>query len=119
MEWLFVDHELWWLEGIFFQRNPVADTSEKIHKFIQLLLQDIADGNVVAAHLHHVGSAPIVFVHAGFNTNFLRYLQQPSVERIVEFVNQHLVRTVGSCSSFPCDAFTHELYQAGPVTYIS
>jgi len=108
------NHELWWLEGIFHQRNPRTDTVENIRKFLQILIQDIADGNVVASYLHHVGNVPIVFVHAGFHAEFLRFIQQPTVESLVQYVNQHLEQVVALCTSFPCNAFTHELYQAGP-----
>lgn len=108
------NHELWWLTGIFFQRNK-ADTEERIIKFLKLLWDDILTRKIVGSYVHYVNHRPIMFVHAGYTDNFVKYLKLDSAEEIANYTNNHLVNSVSQCTRLPCPSITkHELYEAGP-----
>lgn len=110
----FLDHELWWLTGIFYQRNK-ADTDEKVIKFLRLLWDDILTRRIVGSHLHYINSKPIMFVHAGYSDDFVKYLKLETAEEISNYTNNHLVYSVSQCNRLPCPAITKdELYEAGP-----
>ncbi len=109
-----IDHELWWLTGIFYQRNK-ADTEEKIIKFLRLLWDDILTRKIVGSYVHYINKIPVVFVHAGYTDAFIDYLKLDSAETISNYTNNHLVYSVSQCSRLPCQSITKdELYEAGP-----
>ena len=62
---LFGNHELWWLTGVLYKRNPETDTREKIIELVELLVTDIANDLVKGAYVHRVRGVPVLFVHAG------------------------------------------------------
>lgn len=108
------NHELWWLTGIFYQKNS-ADTEAKVIKFLRLLWDDILNRRIVANYIHYANGFPVMFVHAGYTKPFLDYLQLTTVESIANYTNDHLVHSLEACSKLPCPAITtHELYEAGP-----
>ncbi|KAJ1392890.1 hypothetical protein B484DRAFT_459368 [Ochromonadaceae sp. CCMP2298] len=105
---------------------------------IQALVDDIADGLIAAAYVHHIYDVPIMFSHAGISANFYAYLERQlrkknksifsfdktsntkkskntlSAEEIAGYVNGVLSKQVAACTRFPCHEFGHEVFEAGP-----
>ena len=118
------DHELWWLNGHFHDRHTVSDTKQRVFKTVNMVVEDIKEGNVVGAYVHHSHGVPILFVHAGFRKDFYRFMQselypnavtsEVSAVEIANYTNNLLNQFINNCDSFPCADFTHELFQAGP-----
>jgi hypothetical protein len=115
-----LDHELWWLTGIYYKRHKVADTRQRVEASIRLIVEDILSGKMVAAKvIRHRNNIPIMFVHAGFNNNFLNYLyntvlEDHSPESIAQYTNRILRDTTARCPHFPCNQFNDEVFEAGP-----
>jgi hypothetical protein len=114
------NHELWWLEHFFHQRNPEADTKEKIISLIETMKQDILNGGLLGAYVHRLHGKPLFFVHAGFRPKYLErlkfMLQDSSPEGMAEYVNNMLVEYTAKCSPSAlskCD-YADELFEAGP-----
>jgi hypothetical protein len=108
------NHELWWLSGYFHDRHQ-NDTIDKVRTFMQLLVNDISNQNIIASHVEIIHNIPILFVHAGFRKKFLKYLNLTSVEAISHYLNQQLVIDLQHCEQIPCKKFNnHELYEGGP-----
>ncbi|RYY77524.1 hypothetical protein EON63_18580 [archaeon] len=42
-----LDHELWWLTGVFYEKHPTADTKANIISFITWLVEDIMSGSLL------------------------------------------------------------------------
>jgi hypothetical protein len=114
------NHELWWLEHKLHQRNPVADTRDKIIALLEVMKAEILSGDLLGAYVHRIRGKPLMFIHAGFRPKFLDQLklqlQDSSPEGIAEYVNEALVRFTEACSSSAaakCD-YDDELFEAGP-----
>lgn len=123
----FADHELWWLTGVYYKRHKEADTRQKVEEAIEIIVDDILSGKMVAARVLHLTSKqgkdiPVVFVHAGYHAKFLKYLTNVALdekngvldpEDIVKYTNKILVDTIKKCPRYPCDKFTDEIFEAG------
>ena len=122
-----IDHELWWLTGVYYKRHKEADTREKVQEAIGILVDDIMTGKMVAARVLHLTSKlgkdiPVLFVHAGYHAKFLKYLTNVALdekngvldpEDVAKYTNKMLVDTVKQCQRYPCDKFTDEVFEAG------
>lgn len=111
------NHELWWLTGLFHDRHKQADTPDKIRSFWEMLTTDIKSGAVQMAYLHRINGVPLVFVHAGYNPKFIKYLAKQGAHSAEEIVNHAItsLRTaVSRCTGIPCKTIKGELYDAGP-----
>ena len=113
---------------MYYKRHKTADTREKVHDAINIIVEDILSGKMVAARVLHLTSKqgqdiPVMFVHAGYHTKFLTYLKNVALdekngvlhpEDVAKYTNKVLVDTVKKCKSYPCDKFTDEVFEAGP-----
>ena len=118
------NHELWWLEGHFHQRNPTADTSEKVLKLINAMKKSIIDGRVVGAYVHRIFDQPLMFIHAGFRPKYLDYLtrilssENSSPENMASHINNLLIEQTRQCTTedgeFKECSYVDEAFEAGP-----
>lgn len=112
---------MWWLEGHLHHRNPQHDTPEKIQTLVSQLVADILDGKVVVSFVEEIKGVDIVFVHAGYSTNFLKHVRniigsKASMTDIADHANNLLVQILRGCAKNPSQRchFADELFEAGP-----
>ena len=120
----YIDHELWWINGIYYKRNPTADTRQRIIDTVNTIYQDVADGSLQAAYVHYVYDVPILFIHAGVRPEYYTYLQKqlspedPSKQltpiEIAAYFNNILQSYLAQCKSVPCAPSKNEFFEAGP-----
>lgn len=81
---------------------------------------DILSHKVVGAYLHHVEGVPIIFNHAGYNSNFLKKLKREqlsnnySPKTIVNVTNEDLIHVIEKCLKKEVCDFSSSFYEAGP-----
>lgn len=70
------NHELWWLQGHYHDRNKTEDTKEKCLNITRKLRNGIEDGSIISSHVRHVGGVPVMFVHAGFRREMIDFMKK-------------------------------------------
>lgn len=80
------------------------------------MINDILSKKIIGAYLLPINNVPVVFVHAGFSSAFMTYMQKQNVktpQEIVDYTNGILHHKINTCSHFPCK-LPDELFEAGP-----
>lgn len=121
------DHELWWLEGIYRKRHPIADTRESVMSLRAMIKEDLVKGLVQGAFVYHMHGVPIMFVHAGFSRRFVSYIdkriqrldgeKELTADMVARYTNEVLLNSINACKSLPCklgQKTDRELFDAGP-----
>jgi len=110
------NHEIWWLENRFHMINK-ADTKPKVLALVKRMKEQIANGELVGAHVVDVNAVPILFVHAGYRSTYLKASKSTDPRALATEFNEVLVECLKSCKAdweaCPFDAYG-ELFQAGP-----
>jgi len=67
-----LDHELYWLGGIFTMINKVHDRPPVLQKMIQYMKDDVLSGDVVGSYYYnHRNVLPFLFTHGGISPEYL------------------------------------------------
>jgi hypothetical protein len=122
---LHVDHEMWWLNGHFHDRNVAADTRQRIIDTIVALADDIADGSLQASYVHTRNNVPVLFIHAGVRPQYYAHLQKAlkpasphtnlTANEVAEAANAILRNFVAECKGvLPCPEKDDPFFDAGP-----
>lgn len=112
------NHEIWWLQGRFHDRNKAADTKEKVLFIVEALKSRIMNETIQGAYLSQIHPTPLLFIHAGLRTKMINYMVDTmkidlSPLGIVSSVNSVTKNEIEYCApAGPC-GFKHELFQAG------
>ena len=59
------NHDIWWLEGQYHNRNRETDTDENIQLVVKDMKNRIGKNLLTGAVVERVHGVPIFFVHAG------------------------------------------------------
>lgn len=118
------NHELWWLEGFFHDRNKQFDTKSKVADIVTRMKGDILSGYVMGAYAHKFNDTPFLFVHAGLRSKMLTYITDnyrhidvADPSSIAALINTLLVEAIHACGPglAPCQQYlTNEIFNAGP-----
>ena len=111
------NHEIWWLEGKIHMRAR-ADTHSKIKSLVRRMKSQIQSKDLVGAQVIDVNGVPILFVHAGYRTSYLKAEKIKEASGLAESFNKNLHDSLtAACppGDAPCDFDLYgELFQAGP-----
>ena len=115
------NHELWWLQGLYHDRNQIADTNAVIKEIVSSLHQRILNGKIVAAHAYPLSATTdILFVHGGLRVEMAKYLEtkysaHPTASAFASTLNTILYKDIAACDGkVPCLNHASEIYAAGP-----
>ena len=77
--------ELWWLEGLYHDRNKEFDTREKCENITRKLREGIKNEDIIASHVRYIGGIPVMFVHAGYRKEMIEFMKRKySIEGTAE-----------------------------------
>lgn len=121
------NHDIWWLNGHFHDRNATTDTVPVLRQVVTTMIQDIHAGTMEMAYAHMRHEIPLLFVHAGIRPTFYKHLQKTlhpnkvnpvlSALEIALYANVQLKQDFGTCTALPCQSkksAANQLYEAGP-----
>jgi Calcineurin-like phosphoesterase len=105
------NHELWWLEGSFHNRNEISDTKEVTTAVVNKMKNSIQEGEIRGAFAHRVKGLPLLFVHAGLRpamtSLILRNIESRGVtsnsdsssmhQRLVDYINNKVLQVLSQC----------------------
>lgn len=70
------NHELWWLEGLYHDRNKKTDSLEKCKAITNKLRQGISNESIIGSYVRDMEGVPLMFVHAGFRKEMIDFMKK-------------------------------------------
>lgn len=115
------NHELWWLEGHYHDRNKATDTRAKCRSITQKLRDGIINESIQASYVRRMGDVPVLFVHAGYRKQMVEHMKKKysisgTAEELSSVTNQILRSTVASQAKAATVVLPtgEEIFEAGP-----